>query len=427
MTGRLSVRSGMFSAWNNSDHNVMTNVLHADGRGALPLNEITIPKALKKAGYYSKLIGKWHLGIQKENWPRNYGFDEFFGTPYTHGPDQGDQTALPDMQMFDNEKILGRLYRDIDIHEIHQTYSEKCLEFIDNHHNDTNPFLLIFTPDNTHLPLWPSKKWEGKSSRGPYGDTMEEADDIVGQILNRLKKLKIDDKTFVMFTSDNGPDMRDDLCFGESTVKCDITQGGSAGLLRGGKSTTWEGGIREPGIFWWPSKIPSGIVTQEYGVMTDLFATACDLAGVDLPKDRAIDGKSLLDVLIDNNKSPHEFLYHWRGNKLMAVTHGPFKVHFYSQGDHDWIEPYLEKYNPPIMFNLGTDPGERWPLDVNHPDYIRELPIITEAYEKHLNEVEIPKEGQLDVCDKSVALWKPDLPVPPSQNLSCCQDPCMTW
>lgn len=391
------------------------------------MEEITIPKILKQAGYYSKLVGKWHLGIQPENWPQNYGFDEFFGTPYTHGPDQGNQTALPDMQLLDNGKILGRLYQDIDIREIHQTYGEKCIEFIDQHYNDPNPFLLVFTPDNTHLPLWPSKKWEGHSNRGAYGDCMEESDDLVGQIIERLKYHHIDNNTMVFFSSDNGPDMRDDLCFGESTITCDITQGGSAGSLKGGKATTWEGGIREPGIFWWPNHIKSGVVTQEYGVLTDLFATACDLAGIELPKDRAVDGKSLLNVLIDNEKGPHEFLYHWRGNKLMAVTHGAFKCHFFSQGDHDWVDPYLKEYDPPIMYNIWKDPGERWPLDVNDPNYKKELPIIQKAYKDHLAEVVIPKTGQLDVCDKHVALWKPDLPVPPSNNVSCCQDPCMTW
>lgn len=119
----------------------------------------------------------------------------------------------------------------------------------------------------------------------------------------------------------------------------------------------------------------------------------------------------------------------------MAVTHGAYKAHWFTQGFKEWNDPYLEKHNPPLLyylllsvrFNIFKDPGERFPFLTNHPDYIREMPALQKAYEEHLKAVVIPKIAQLDVCDRASALWRPELPIPPSKNSSCCQDPCMTW
>jgi N-acetylgalactosamine-6-sulfatase len=191
LTGRLPVRSGMYGTWNNSQENVMTQVLHADGVGSLPHNETTLPELLSEVGYYSKLIGKWHLGIERDSWPLEFGFDEFYGTPMMHGPNEGNQSVFPDMQLINNTEVLGRLYRDIDIHNLNIDYIETAVEYIKRRSQTDSPFFLYFAPDNTHIPLFASAKFQGTSARGLYGDCVQELDYGVGQVLQTIKDLGI--------------------------------------------------------------------------------------------------------------------------------------------------------------------------------------------------------------------------------------------
>ncbi|XP_065846637.1 N-acetylgalactosamine-6-sulfatase-like [Oscarella lobularis] len=427
LTGRLPVRSGMYGTWNNSATNVMTQVLHADGTGNLPKNETTLPAQLKAGGHYhSKIIGKWHLGIQPDSWPLAYGFDEFFGTPMMHGPNEGNQSVFPDMQLINNTKVVGRLYKDIDIHMLNIQYIEAAVSYIKTRAaDDSTPFFLYFAPDNTHIPLFASPRFQNTSARGLYGDCVQELDYGVGQVLTTIKQLGIENNTFVFFTSDNGPDRRPDVCKSLPGEYCDPTTGGSAGLLRGGKSTTWEGGIREPGIGWWPGVIKPGQVTMEIGSVMDLFGTAMGIAGIPLPSDRVMDTVSLLPTLEGKGPS-RDHLFHWRGNKLMAVRLGPYKAHFYTEGELEWNSPPLQEHNPPILYHIEHDPSENYPIDKQSPDYAPTMEAIKNLVASHLGNLTYGTP-QMNICDKHECLWRPDLPVPPSKPYNCCQDPCSTW
>ncbi|MEX0978073.1 MAG: sulfatase-like hydrolase/transferase, partial [Pirellulales bacterium] len=209
------------------------------------------------------------------------------------------------------------------------------------------------------VPLFASEKFKGKSRRGLYGDVVEELDGSVGQVLDTLRELEIDKKTLVFFTSDNGPWL----------IK--NQDGGSAGLLRGGKGSTWEGGMREPTIAWWPDTIPAGRVSAELGSTTDLLATIQALVDIPLPTDRTLDSYDIRPILLGTGESPRKSLLYYRGRQLMAARLGPWKAHFMTQAGYG--QPQPQKHDPPLLFNLESDPSENHDLASDHAEVIADI------------------------------------------------------
>lgn len=369
MTGRLPVRSGMAS--NTS------RVLFPDSHHGLPPSEITMAEQMKKAGYATSCVGKWHLGHKKEYLPTSHGFDSYFGIPYSNDMDNvADFTAVGGYKNFwkselskDVNSFNVPLMRNTEIverptnqHTITKRYTEESIKFINQ--NKQNPFFLYLAYNLPHVPLFASEDFEGKSKRGLYGDVVEEIDFSVGQILNSLKELGLDENTLVVFTSDNGPWLIMD------------EQGGSAGLLREGKGSTWEGGMREPCIFWSPNRIKPAVI-QDLGSTMDLFTTFSALSGIPLPTDRVIDGVDLSPVLFEQKKGGRNEMFYYRGTELFAVRVGPYKAHFFTQ------RGYGDKkvtHEIPELYNLDIDPSEKFNIAKDHPEIIDQ---IIETVEKH--------------------------------------------
>jgi arylsulfatase A-like enzyme len=229
-----------------------------------------------------------------------------------------------------------------------------------------------------HVPLFASAKFRGKSPRGLYGDVVEELDWSTGEVLKALRAEKLDRKTLVVFTSDNGPW----LIFRE--------HGGSAGLLREGKGSTWEGGMRVPCLAWWPGTVPAGAVTQDLACTMDLFTTALKLAGAEVPRDRPLDGLDLTPVLTGKGKSPRDAMFFYRDTKLYAVRKGPFKAHFVTRPAYGKDGPV--EHDPPLLYHLGHDPSEQYDVAKDHADVVADLRRLAAAHRAAVK----PGEPQLD-------------------------------
>jgi arylsulfatase A-like enzyme len=221
-----------------------------------------------------------------------------------------------------------------------------------------------------HVPLARSAGFERRSAAGLYGDVIEELDSSTGRILDALKAARLDRNTLVVFTSDNGPW----LVFG--------SHGGSAGPLRSGKGTTWEGGIRTPAIFWWPGTVRPSVVTAGGSAM-DLFVIAAKLAGATLPTDRVIDGIDLRPVLLGSGEIPSRSLFFYWDSELRAVRKGAYKAHFITSDAYGEGEP-RRQHDPPLLFNLAEDPGERRNVAALHPEIVADLLREVEAHRRDM-------------------------------------------
>ena len=370
LTGRLPIRSGMVSNVNR--------VLFPDSQNGLPHSEVTLAEQMKKTGYATACIGKWHLGHKEEYLPTNHGFDSYFGIPYSNDMDNiipfrskegyfnfWKLEARKDINTFNVPLIRNTeiIERPADQHTITKRYTEEAIKFIKE--KKDQPFFLYLAHNLPHVPLFASKDFEGKSPRGLYGDVIEEIDNSVGQILDALKKNNLDRNTVVVFTSDNGPW----LIMNQ--------EGGSAGLLRNGKGSTWEGGMREPCIFWAPGRIKPGLVT-EIGTTMDLFTTFSNLAQVPIPDDREMDGVDLGPTLFHNEPSKRKEVFYYRGDELYALRMGSFKAHFITQGAYG--PPEREENNPPLLYNLDEDPSENYNIAENHPEVIEKILTIVKEH-----------------------------------------------
>jgi len=355
LTGRLAVRSGLCGD-NRRE-------LYPDSTGGLPQTEITIAKALKSKGYATCCIGKWHLGHLPQYLPTKHGFDYYFGIPYSNDMDK---TVADESQIFQQPKIqywnvpLMRndeiIERPADQNTITKRYSLAATNFIRK--NKNRPFFLYLAHNMPHVPLFTSPDFKNKSSRGLYGDVVEEIDWGVGLILETLRREHLARNTFVVFTSDNGPW----LSFNDLA--------GSAGTLREGKGSTFEGGMRVPCIMWWPGKIKPGIV-RDIGCTMDLFTTILTLASTDIPQDRAIDGLNLSPALFGKGPSPRNVMFYYRGTRLYAARKGPYKAHFFTKSAFGKDESV--RHDTPLIYHLGQDPGEKYDLADRYPEVIADI------------------------------------------------------
>lgn len=363
LTGRLPVRNGMFG----SPVARAALALPSNAANGLPLSEITLAELLKPRGYATAMIGKWHLGQQPRFLPTRQGFDLFFGIPFSHDMrmtvprDKGYATeayyqprpSYWDVPLYRGEAVVER---PLDHTTITRRLTDEAVAFI--RVNRRRPFLLYLAHPMPHIPLGRSPAFVGRTGSA-YAEVVEELDDSVGRVVAALAAGGISGNTLVVFTSDNGPW----LPYG--------AHAGSAGPFQNGKGTTWEGAMRVPAIFWWPQRIRPGVVTG-LGSGMDIFSTALSLARVPLPRDRVIDGLDLTPALTEGRPSPRrEMLFYW-DDELRALRRDRWKAHFVTSGA--WGEgPPRSEHEPPLLFDLIEDPGERRNLAARHPAVAAEL------------------------------------------------------
>jgi arylsulfatase A-like enzyme len=349
LTGRYPKRSGM------------VRVLAAWERAGLPLSEITLAEALKEQGYATAAIGKWHLGGLKKFRPDRHGFDEFFGVLYSNDMTLMPIVKVPRFELFDGNHIVQSPARNA---MLTQNYTHEAVRYIRN--NRSKPFFLYLAHSMPHKPVGASREFRGKSAQGRYGDAVEELDWSTGQILDALRETGMDDRTFVVFTSDNGP-----WSFGAFKKR---VKGGSAAPLRGWKGTTWEGGMRVPMIARWPGRLPEGAVRGGISTTMDLFTTFIELAGGKIPNDREIDGKNIMRLLEGRDSSPHESLYYYSRSRLFAIREGDWKLHLFKREAVPG-EKLQEAVpcNPPELYNLAEDIAETKNQEAEQPEIVSKL------------------------------------------------------
>lgn len=379
LTGRLGIRTGVYGK---------QDVFFPNSTGGLPLDEITIPEVLKTKGYATGIIGKWHLGSLPQFLPLRQGFDYWFGIPYSNDMGKVGVGRLPNGKitgfaerekyvptpLYRNDKIIEE---EPDQHYLTQRYTKEATDFIKRNHHAKKPFFLYYASNFPHIPLYASPGFEGKSKRGIYGDVVTELDWSVGQVLQTLKDLKIDNNTLVIFTSDNGPW----LLLEE--------EGGSAGLLYEGKNSTYEGGMREPAIAWWPGKIKPNVVCESLANGMDMLPTFAKLSGAALPKDRVLDGMDISGLLLSQANSVRDVIYYYINDNLHAVRKGPWKAHFTTHPSYSREVPVA--HDPPLLYNVEVDPSEKYDLAKQHPEIIEAL---KKEYERQ--KAIIPAPAQMD-------------------------------
>ena len=374
LTGRLPVRTGMASS--------KRRVLFPDSKGGLQPSEVTIAELLKGRGYATACVGKWHLGHLPEFLPMRQGFDTYFGIPYSNDmdgvPGSGKKPHLNPRSEFWNVPLMRGeeiVERSPDQATLTRRYTEEAVRFIRS--SRETPFFLYLAHHMPHIPLFRSKAFEGVSARGLYGDAVEEVDWSVGEIVRALRESGLEKNTLVVFTSDNGPWLIHD------------EHGGSAGPLKDGKGGTWEGGLRVPALFWWPGKIAPRTV-DGIGSALDLFATVGRLAGATPPKDVESDGVDLSPALLGPAPSPRDTLFYYRDDTLYAVRKGPWKAHLRTKPSFGKGEDVA--HDPPLLYHLGVDPGEKWNVASTQPRVASELAALAEAHRASVR----PGENQLD-------------------------------
>ena len=323
--------------------------------------EFTIAERLKERGYATMCIGKWHVGDQPEFLPTRQGFDRYFGIPYSNDMQKkSTQTGERVVPLLRDDKV-AELLTDEQQSRIVERYTDEATGFI--RANKDKPFLLYLPHTAVHTPIWPGEKFRGKSANGRFGDWVEEVDWSVGRVLDTLRELKLAERTLVVFTSDNGPWL----------VKG--PDGGSALPLRGGKGSTWEGGVRVPTIAWWPGKIAPGSVCDAVAGTIDLLPTAVALAGGTVPAQPVIDGRDLSPLLFGKTKeSQREAHYYFAGYNIQAVRQGPWKLAIAAQprsmGQN--TDPDASG-NAPRLYNLDQEISEQTNLAAKHPEVVAKL------------------------------------------------------
>jgi uncharacterized sulfatase len=374
MTGKLPVRSGLYG--------VRNVVFWPDAKGEVPPADRTLAEALKRSGYDTAMVGKWHLGDKAYALPTRKGFDFWLGTPYSNDQDwwiaqapNGDraqhelalkfQRAVsdPNRKPLDWNTSLIRstrlssgyvdavIERPANQEMFTQRYTEQAVSFIKAHAKDRRPFFLYLAYNAPHIPTFSSQSFKGRSLAGSYGDAVEEIDWSVREIRNVLEDVGLAKDTVLIFSSDNGVD------------RAQIGGSGSAGLLRGRKGTTFEGGMRVPGVFWWPGHIKPAVV-HGIGGLTDIYATLLSLAGV-VEVESDIDSIDLTPALA-GKPSPRQTLeYFGITGQLLGYRKGAWKVSFTEDG--------RTVSNKHELYNLDQDPSES--IDISHlyPEILESL------------------------------------------------------
>jgi len=359
----------------------LPNVIGPQATIGISDREQTIAETLKPLGYATACYGKWHLGHHPKFLPTRHGFDDYFGLPYSNDmwPKHPTNRSFPDLPLIEGERILEY---NPDQTQLTTWYTERAVRFIEK--SKDQPFFLYVPHSMAHVPLFVSDKFKGKSERGLYGDVMMEIDWSVGQILSTLKRLDIDERTLVIFCSDNGPW----LSYGEHA--------GLATPLREGKGTSFDGGHREPTVMRWPGRIPAGIVCNEPASTMDILPTVAKLTGAKLPAHR-IDGKDIWPLIsgAPGAKSPHEAFFYYRSFALEAVRSGKWKLHLPHNyrtlagrqgGTGGQPAKYEQGKIGPALFDLAGDIGEQHDVSARHPAIVKRLMALADQMRRDIGD-----------------------------------------
>jgi len=351
MTGRYPIRNGVTNNFGpvRQPGGPIMPIISGIGLG-MDTDEITLGQALKQKGYATACIGKWHLGDLKKHRPNHRGFDHYFGIPYSND--------MEPVILWRNDEIAER---PVNQDTLTRRYTEEAIQFMEQ--NRDNPFLLYFPHTFPHIPLHASDKFRGTSDGGLYGDTVEELDWSVGEVLSCLDRLGIAEDTFVFFTSDNGPWFQ-----------------GSTGGQRDRKLSVFEGGFRVPAIARWPGMLDQGLVMDAPAMNIDLFTTSVNLAGGRLPSDRVIDGRDMMPLLRGGGPT-HEALYYYWLDNLHAVRVGRWKYH---RAHRFWTSYFFYAKKGPMLFDIENDPEESYNMIELYPEKAAELEEVMKEWESTL-------------------------------------------
>ncbi len=364
-------------------------------RAGLADTETTLARLLKAKGYATGMVGKWHLGDRRPFLPPRHGFDTWLGLPYSNdmwpGHPEAKAGTYPPLPLHDGDAVANPNVSAADQATLTAKYTERAVAFIAA--NKAKPFFLYVAHAMPHVPLFAGDRFKGKSAGGRYGDVIEEVDWSVGEVLKALAAHGVAGNTLVLFASDNGPW----LSYGD--------HGGSAGPLREGKGTTWEGGVRVPFVARWPGVVPPGTVCREPAMTIDVLPTVAKAVGADLPKG-PLDGKDIGPLLRGEPgaKSPHEALYfYYQTNALEAVRAGDWKLvlpHAYRTmaGQTPGAGGVPGRYRQarvaaPELYNLAADPGEARDVTAANPDAVRRLLAHAEAARADLGDSLTGRKG----------------------------------
>ena len=371
MTGCYSQRVGMHT--NPRDGQVLRPV---SPYGLNP-DETTIAEVLKQKGYATGMIGKWHLGDQPEFLPTRQGFDEFFGIPYSDDMtkptgqrigDRLDGNRWPPLPLMEGETVIeAPVDRDL----LTKRYTERAIGFIERHREE--PFFLYIPqamPGSTAAPF-SSPEFRGKSRNGPWGDSIEELDWSTGQILDCLVDLKLDRRTLVIWTSDNGAPLARDMKA--------LTRGSNL-PLHGRGYTTAEGAFRVPTICWWPGRVPAGTECPELASTIDLLPTVAGLVGAELPNQK-IDGLDISPLLLGESgaKTPHKVFFYYQTDQLQAVRSGPWKLFLPLASFQRHPHFQKGKSSQPLLFNVEADIASNHNVAAEHPEIVARLTKLAET------------------------------------------------
>ena len=351
---RASLLTGCYPKRVGLDRGSWHGVLHPGDEKGLHSDEVTIAEMLRDRGYRTGVIGKWHLGDQPAFFPSKQGFDYWFGLPYSNDmvPEnpRGSQRNFPPLPLMRNDEVVGEV---TDQSTLTEQYTQEAERFIEE--NRDGPFFLYVPHTMAHVPLYPGLSFNGRSGEGLLPDVLMELDWSVGRILDALRINGIERDTLVIFTSDNGPAR------------------GSAGPLRGRKGSTFEGGMREPTIAWWPGTIPPETASDEVTSTMDLLPTFAALSGGPPQQDRILDGRDISPILLGEAgaRSPHEAFYFYSGPDLRAVRSGPWKLH--ASGE---------------LYNLAEDIGETTDRAAEQPEVVGRLTAYLERAREDLGDGE---------------------------------------
>ena len=381
LTGTYSNRLGIHGALDHS------------AKHGLNPTETTIAEMLKPLGYQTAVFGKWHLGHQAEFLPTNQGFDEYYGIPYSNDmwPNHPQsKNYYPPLPLYQNDKVVDTIFSDQSM--LTTKFTEKAVDFIER--NSQKPFFLYLAHPMPHVPLFVSDKFKGKSSNGLYGDVIMEIDWSVGEVMKALKENGLEENTLVIFISDNGPWLS---YSGHS---------GSAGPLKEGKGTSWDGGVKVPAMIKWKGQIPTGLVQENPAMSIDILPTIAQITGAELPE-LPIDGKSIWRMLTNSKaKSPEEaYFIYYNKNELQAVVMGDWKLYFphkyrsivpgqAPRNDGIPIDYYMIEMKEMELYHIPTDISESKNVISENPEIVAKMQAFAEKSREDMGDALQNREGK---------------------------------
>jgi arylsulfatase A-like enzyme len=350
--------------------------------------ETTLAEVLKGRGYATAIYGKWHLGHLPPFLPTRHGFDDYLGLPYSNDmwPSHPERMKFPPLPLYSRDAVLTI---NPDQSQLTGEYGRRAVAFIERHRE--RPFFVYVAHTMPHVPIFASGRFRGRSRQGLYGDVVEEIDDSVGQVLAALRRLGLERDTLVIFASDNGPW----LSYGDHA--------GSAGPLREGKGTAFEGGVRVPFVARWPGRIPAGSIVREPAMTIDVLPTIARLVGAPLPE-RPIDGLDISALLFGEKgaRSPHEALLFDYGTELRALRGGRYKLVLPHRsqtldgpgGSGGSPGKYRQVDVPLALYDLVADIGETTDVAAAHPDVLARLQALAETAREDLGDALTSRTGR---------------------------------